>query len=513
MSIRKIGSKPLPQEIEAEKALLGSLIREGDLYEKIENIITPEDFYKEDHKIIFTCMLKLRKQNNPIDILSVFQELKENEKVYSENIEPLYLTHLTEMVPTTANIEYYAKLVQKTSNQRKIYKDLVGIVGNLEDGKLTSEEVYLKLHELNIVTAHTELKPVSARDLVEEPVVEPLWGDLFFPACITQINSEPGVGKTTFVLNVAINGCKGVDFLDVPFSKNLKILYVDIETPKWRSNQKVTMISGGDKPKELYFLYNLDLENAFVDFLSLCKGENYDLIIFDTQSRVFNMEQENDNSEANKKIGLVNKIINETGTGIVLVHHTSKSERKGVYSGRGASAISGSADIVVNLESLDEEIIKVATAKNRVSGDYQNFYIKKLGEDLFEPYQPPDEQSTGLEKFRIQKIILSLSKERTWKTSELQELGRNEGFSESTITRAIRNLKETGKLEKIKQGEYRIIGFSQKVKKSDYIPDRSDYLTKSGSTDDLSNNHSEICDCNKCCPDGHDDMDFDTKNF
>jgi len=439
--------------------------------------------------------------------------LKKNDSDKSIKIEAGYLPYLTEMTPSTANIEYYARLVKETSGRRKLSNDFVGIAGDIIDGKLTTEEAYLMLRELDTVTADTELKPVSARELGEDTVVEPLWGDLFFPACITQINSEPGAGKTTFMLNVAINGCKGVDFLGVPFPKNLKILYVDVETPKWRRNQKVRMISGDDIPKDLYFLYNLDLDNSFGDFLSLCKRENYDLIIFDTQSRVFSMEQENDNSEANKKIGLVNKIISETGAGVVLVHHTSKSERPGVYRGRGASAISGSVDIVVNLESLDDEIIKVATAKNRVSSDYQNFYIRKLGEDLFEPYQPPDEKSTGLEKFRVQKFILSLSTERSWKTSELQEIGKNEGFSESTTTRAIRNLREAGKIEKIKQGEYRIIGFSQIVKKSDPITDGSDFLTESGSADDLSNNHSEICDCYLCCPGSDSNIDFELKNF
>jgi len=509
----QIGTKPLPHNIDAEQAVLGSLITDGGLFQKINPLLTPEDFYEDRHKLIFRSMVQLQSQNNPIDILSVFEQLKKNESGKSTKIKTAYLPYLTEMVPTTANILYYCKLVIESSQQRKIYKELIGIADKIIDGKLTSAEASINLQGLDFATTYTELKPVSARDLGEDTVVEPLWGDLFFPACITQINSEPGVGKTTFVLNVAINGCKGVDLLGVPFSKNLKILYTDIETPKWRRNQKVRMISGDDIPESLYFLYNLDLENDFGNFLSLCKRENYDLIIFDTQSRVFNMEQENDNSEANKKIGLVNKIIGETGAGVVLVHHTSKSERKGVFSGRGASAISGSADIVVNLESLDDEIIKVSIAKNRVSGDYQNFYIKKIGEDLFEPYQPADDKSTGLEKFRAQKYILSLSTERDWETSELQELGQKEGFSESTITRAIRNLKETVKIEKIKQGVYRIIGFSQKVNKSDYMPDGSDFLTESGSAYDISNNHSEICDCYICCPDSHDNMDFDTKNF
>jgi len=504
---------PLPNNDDAEIACLGSVMIDGNVIGYLQDLLNPEDCYTTKHKRIFKTMLEMCNKEIAIDIVTLSIELKAK-GLYEEIGGFGYLSHLIDLTPTSANYEYYVKTVKEFSNKRKLSEKLTRILSDINNNKIDYAGAAAQVEEIDIgYSGKSNLVPISAKDLGEYTVVEPLWGDLFFPACITQINSEPGVGKTTFALNVAINGCKGVDFLDVPFFKILKILYVDIETPKWRRNQKVRMISGDDIPESLYFLYNLDLENDFGDFLSLCKRENYDLIIFDTQSRVFSMEQENDNSEANKKIGLVNKIISEAGAGVVLVHHTSKSERKGVYSGRGASAISGSADIVVNLESLDDEIIKITTAKNRVIGDYQNFYIKKLGEDLFEPYQPPDEKSTGLEKFRAHKFILSLSNERNWKTSELQELGQKEGFSESTITRAIRNLKETGKLEKIKQGEHRIIGFSQKVNKSDPMPDGTDFLTESSGTDHLSNIHSEICDCDKCCPDIHDNMDFDTKNF
>jgi len=90
-----------------------------------------------------------------------------------------------------------------------------------------------------------------------------------------------------------------------------------------------------------------------------------------------------DNADANRMMNMLRRLVSECGCSVVLVHHTSKSEKKGVYSGRGASAIGGAVDVVVNMEALDPESIKLKVDKNRISGDYMTLFIRKTGERAF----------------------------------------------------------------------------------------------------------------------------------
>jgi replicative DNA helicase len=99
-----------PQNVESEKALLGSIMmRPGAIYEVID-IITPRSFYSEKHKIIFETMLELIGKNEPIDFLTMSARLKE--KGLLEAIGgSVYLTELVNYVPSSANIRQYATIV------------------------------------------------------------------------------------------------------------------------------------------------------------------------------------------------------------------------------------------------------------------------------------------------------------------------------------------------------------------------------------------------------------------
>jgi hypothetical protein len=102
-----------------------------------------------------------------------------------------------------------------------------------------------------------------------------------------------------------------------------------------------------------------------------------------------------------------------------------------------ASAIAA-VDIVVNMELLDEEVIKLQVAKIEL-WRLPEVVCEKSGEDKFEQHTPPDEGSSGFEKYKAQDLILSFH-DRQWMTSELISLGTQEGLTESTMKRAISGL-------------------------------------------------------------------------
>jgi replicative DNA helicase len=117
--------KQLPQNIEAEKAVLGSIILRPKSLLEVSSIITPDSFYQSKNGKIFEICLKLHKENTPIDMLSLSKE----------GIEVSYLTELVSSVPSSTNIKYYAEEVAKTKTLRDVIEigSKISEVGFKED--------------------------------------------------------------------------------------------------------------------------------------------------------------------------------------------------------------------------------------------------------------------------------------------------------------------------------------------------------------------------------------------
>jgi replicative DNA helicase len=109
-----------PQDIDAEQSVLGSLLIDKDAIVKIADIITPEDFYRKSHEMIFKAMIELYTKSEPIDLLTLSSRLKEK-KQFKEIGGISYLTTLVNFVPTASNVIHYAKIV----NQKRVLRDLI----------------------------------------------------------------------------------------------------------------------------------------------------------------------------------------------------------------------------------------------------------------------------------------------------------------------------------------------------------------------------------------------------
>ena len=101
-----------PQSIESERAVLGSVMLRKDAIHEVEDVLTPDSFYAEKHKIIWSAMLDLSARSEPIDLLSLSQKLKEQ-----KNLERVggnsYLAEIVNEVPSSTNARHYADIVQK----------------------------------------------------------------------------------------------------------------------------------------------------------------------------------------------------------------------------------------------------------------------------------------------------------------------------------------------------------------------------------------------------------------
>ncbi len=108
-----------PQDLEAEMAVLGALMLDGNAFVQIADILIPEDFYREDHSLIYGAVTDLFNQQSPIDIRSIGSRLKEKQQL--ERIGGhSYLSELVNAVPSASNAKHYAEIVRKKSILRRL---------------------------------------------------------------------------------------------------------------------------------------------------------------------------------------------------------------------------------------------------------------------------------------------------------------------------------------------------------------------------------------------------------
>ncbi len=115
-----IQEKLPPQNIEAEKSLLGCLMLDKNAIIKVGDFLRPKDFYRQNHHQIYQTILDLFEKNEPVDLLAVSSRLKER-NLLEEIGGNSYLTELINTVPTATHILNYAKIVQR----KRILRDLI----------------------------------------------------------------------------------------------------------------------------------------------------------------------------------------------------------------------------------------------------------------------------------------------------------------------------------------------------------------------------------------------------
>ena len=108
-----------PHSMEAEAAVLGSLMLDNSAWEKVGDMINSGDFYKSEHKFIFQAIVGLLEQNKPADVVTVFESLKSVDTVSNfGGIE--YLNSLAQASPSVSNIKGYAEIIRDQSILRRL---------------------------------------------------------------------------------------------------------------------------------------------------------------------------------------------------------------------------------------------------------------------------------------------------------------------------------------------------------------------------------------------------------
>ncbi len=113
------GPRIPPHSYEAEESVLGSLLIDKNAITKIADLVTPNDFYKPTHRLIYQSCLELYEKSEPIDVLSVTHRLREKKTLATVGGEPA-VTYLATVVPTAGNVVHYARIVHKCATLRRL---------------------------------------------------------------------------------------------------------------------------------------------------------------------------------------------------------------------------------------------------------------------------------------------------------------------------------------------------------------------------------------------------------
>lgn len=116
-----------PQNVEAEQSVLGSILIDKDSFYKIAEVLVADDFYRDDHREIFSAMLKLFEERSPIDLVTLTDELKKGKRLEKAG-GATYLSHLASITVSSAHIVRHAQIVSEKSTLRRLIKAATQII-------------------------------------------------------------------------------------------------------------------------------------------------------------------------------------------------------------------------------------------------------------------------------------------------------------------------------------------------------------------------------------------------
>ena len=216
----------LPQNIEAEEAVLGAILVNPRVLTKVVEILKPESFYKPAHRYVYEAMVQLFNSNEKIDLITVCDVLNFNSKLEAVGGRS-FINDLSYNAITTANVDYYAKIIQEKAIKRSLINagsEIVGLGYDMETVDASLEKSEKLIFDIASRKATTDLIPV--KDLVLETYEKIEYryehrGELFgIPTDFYDLDkllnglqrsdliilaARPAMGKTAFALNIAQN--------------------------------------------------------------------------------------------------------------------------------------------------------------------------------------------------------------------------------------------------------------------------------------------------------------------
>jgi replicative DNA helicase len=221
----QIDGKLPPQNLEAEVSLLGSLLIEKDAIIKVADIVSADDFYDQRNGTIYSAIIDLYEQRQPLDLLTLTNKLREVEELERVGGAP-YITDLTAAVPTAAHVEHYGAIVAHKATLRRLIGAAANIAGfgydeaaPLDELLDRAEQTIFEVSQKNLKQNFIPISEVLASSFERLNELHSNAGQLrgipsgfknldhtlagFQASDLIILAARPSMGKTTLVMNIA----------------------------------------------------------------------------------------------------------------------------------------------------------------------------------------------------------------------------------------------------------------------------------------------------------------------
>ncbi|SCI29446.1 MULTISPECIES: replicative DNA helicase [unclassified Romboutsia] len=423
-----------PHSVESEQSILGSILLDKDAIITVSETIRSSDFYKEAHKIIYESMLKLSNKNEPIDLITLTEELRK--QGHLDDVGGIsYITSLSTIVPTTSNVKYYADIVKEKSVLRQLIKASNDIINLGYENSVKVEEVLEKaekrIFDISQEKASDDFKSINEVLVDAYDMIEKLYTNKSDVTGITTgfkdlnkkinglqrtdlilIAARPAMGKTAFSLNLvqnaALKGDASVAVFSLEMSKDQLVQrMLAAQSHVELKKIKTGTLDENDWPRIIDAMAVLSNANIHIDdtpgikiseLRSKCRKlkieKGLDLILIDYLQL---MEGEGNNESRQQEIAKISRslkiIAKELNCPVVALSQLSRApeqradHRPMLSDLRESGSIEQDADIVMFLyrdeyyhpDSESKNIGEVLIAKNR-HGETGSVELVWLGE-------------------------------------------------------------------------------------------------------------------------------------
>ena len=222
-----MSDRTLPHDLDAEKSVLGAILISNQAFNQAAEVIDAGDFYRDAHRRIFEKMVGLTDRGNPVDLLTLKDELSRSGDL-DDIGGPAYISALTDGVPRSANVEYYAKIVKEKSTLRRLIQSATDVLGRAYDAEEDADDLLDQAERSIFQIAEHRLRAgfVPVSQLVDSgyQLIEQLqqhrglvtgapsgFVELdemtsgFQKSDLVIVAARPSMGKTSFVLNIALH--------------------------------------------------------------------------------------------------------------------------------------------------------------------------------------------------------------------------------------------------------------------------------------------------------------------
>lgn len=382
---------------EIERSFLGCLLLAT---EKTDTRLNPDDFENKKYGRIYETILKQRRAGIIPDLITIHKEL--------DDISPDEIAELTTAVPSAANISYYENHIYESSKTRHFIKSLQIAKEEIDNGVTTDTIIKNLLPALAAVTtARNEAGIKSSAELLKTQFPEIRW---IVPGLIgeglTLINGAPKIGKSWFVLNLAIAAAAGGGFLGTLKAVKTDTLYLALEDTERRIHNRLKKLKA---PESDNLKITTQWRDGYTGLENYLKTNNrIGLVIIDTLARFANIEDMNDYSITTNAMARLKRIADDLNIAIVLIHHARKTGQKSsgadwMESALGSTGLTGATDSTIfisrsrNSEKTENSATLYATGRDAADIKHELKLDLEFGGWIItnKPKPEPDKKNAG----------------------------------------------------------------------------------------------------------------------